>query len=51
MDDFLQCIRTGEQPKCNIDEAFIEVVSYLMSVEAYKKNRQVRWDNEKEEIV
>jgi predicted dehydrogenase len=51
MDDFLGCVRTGAQPKCHIDEAFIEVVSYLMSVEAYKAGRQVRWDAEDEKIV
>ncbi len=51
MQDFLRCVRTGEQPKCNIDEAFIEVVTLLMSVEAYRQKREVRWDRESEEIV
>jgi predicted dehydrogenase len=51
MEDFLNCVRTGETPKCNIDEAFIEVVTLLMSVEAYKQKRQVRWDPAAEEIV
>jgi predicted dehydrogenase len=51
MDDFLNCVRTGERPKCNEDEAFVEIVTALLSVEAYKQKRQVRWDSEKEEIV
>ncbi len=51
MDDFLRCVRTREQPKCNIDEAFIEVVTLLMSVESYQRKREVRWDAKKEEIV
>jgi predicted dehydrogenase len=51
MDDFLQCVRTGGTPKCNIDEAFIEVVSFLMSVESYKQKKQVRWDASAEKIV
>ncbi len=51
MNDFLQCVRTGEQPKCNIDEAFIEVVTILMSVQSYHEKRQVRWDPVAEEIV
>jgi len=51
MDDFLQCVRTGGRPKCNIDEAFIEVVSYLMSVESYHRGRRVGWDAAAEEIV
>lgn len=51
MNDFLHCVRTGGQPKCNIDEAFIEVVTLLMSVVSYHEKRQVRWDPVKEEIV
>lgn len=51
MEDFLQCVRTGQQPRCHIDEAFIEVVSYLMSVVSYREKRLVRWDAENEQIV
>jgi len=51
MDDFLQCVRTGGQPKCNIDESFIEAVTFLMSVVSYRERRLVRWDAKKQEIV
>jgi predicted dehydrogenase len=51
MDDFLRCVRTREQPKCNMDEAFIEVATLLMSTESYRLKREVRWDPRKEEIV
>ncbi|MDO8540625.1 MAG: Gfo/Idh/MocA family oxidoreductase [Opitutaceae bacterium] len=51
MEDFLRCVRTKERPKCNIDEAFIEVVTLLMSTESYRLKREVRWDPKKEEIV
>lgn len=51
MDDFLNCVRTGERPRCNVDEAFIEVVTYLMSVESYHARREVRWDAANEQIV
>lgn len=51
MNNFLECVRTGDRPKCNEDEAFIEVSSYLMSVISYHEKRPVRWDAEKEEIV
>ncbi len=51
MDDFLQCVRTGGRPRCHIDEAFIEVATALMSVEAYHRKSEVRWDPMKEEIV
>lgn len=51
MEDFLNCVRTGEQPRCHIDEAFIEVCSYLMSVISYREQRLVQWDAEQEQIV
>ncbi len=50
MEDFLQCVRTGEQPKCNIDEAFIGAATLLMSVESYVSQRAVRWNRETETI-
>jgi predicted dehydrogenase len=49
--DFLQCVRTREQPQCNEDEAFIEAVTLLMSFESYRQKRLVRWDRQREEIV
>jgi predicted dehydrogenase len=51
MQDFLECVRSGETPRCNIDEAFIEAVSFLMSVVSYREQRLVRWDREKEQLV
>ncbi len=49
--DFFNCMRTRGLPKCNVNEAFVEVATLLMSIEAYKQKRQVRWDPVKEEIV
>lgn len=49
--DFLNCVRTREKPRCDEDEAFIEVATLAMSVEAYRQQRMVRWDPAKEEIV
>jgi predicted dehydrogenase len=51
MENFLECVRSGEQPRCHIDEAFIEAVSYLMSVVSYREKRLVRWDADNEQIV
>lgn len=51
MQDFLDCVRTREQPRCNEDEAFIETVVIAMSMASFREKRQVRWDREKEEIV
>ena len=51
VEDFLQCVRTRQKPRCNEDEAFIETVTYLMSIEAYRRKRQVRWDPKTETII
>ena len=47
----LQLRAQPRQPKCHVDEAFIETATYCMSVESYNRRRQVRWDPAKEEIV
>jgi predicted dehydrogenase len=49
--DFFNCVRSRGTPKCPPEEAFIETVTYLMSVESYHRQRLVRWDAVKEEIV
>jgi hypothetical protein len=36
MEDFLQCVRTREAPRCNEDEAFVEAATLLMSAESYQ---------------
>jgi predicted dehydrogenase len=51
MQDFLDCTRSRNLPRCGVDRAFEEAVAILMSVEAFKKERKVRWDPVKEEIV
>lgn len=51
MQDFLNCVRTRQKPRCNEDEAFIETATFLMSVHALREKRQVRWDPEKQDIV
>ena len=51
MEDFFECVRSGKLPRCHVDRAFEEVVTILMSVESYRRERKVRWDRAKEEIV
>ena len=51
MRDFIDCIRSGQKPRCDIDRAWEEAVCIVMSVEAYKRDRKVRWDPIKEEII
>ena len=49
--EWLDGIRTGIQPSCNIDQAFEEAMTAHMGTIAYKENRKVGWDPEKEEII
>ena len=51
MQDFLNCVRTREKPRCDEDQAFIETAVLMMAMEAYRQKRQVRWDPLKEAIV
>ena len=51
MENFIDCMRTRKTPNCGVDRAFEEAVTIAMSVEAYRKERKVRWDTVKEEIV
>ena len=51
MEDFLNCVRTREKPRCDEDEAFIETAVIAMSMQSFREKRQVRWDASKEEIV
>lgn len=49
--DWLDCIRTGGQPECNVDVGFEEAISAHMGTIAYRENRKVYWDEEKQEII
>ncbi|RKD88165.1 Gfo/Idh/MocA family protein [Mangrovibacterium diazotrophicum] len=49
--EWLNCIRSGEQPSCNIDQAFEEAVTAHMATIALRENRKVFWDAENEKIV
>jgi predicted dehydrogenase len=49
--NFIDCVRSGETPRCGIDRAFEEGVTIVMSVESFFKERKVKWDAAKEEIV
>jgi predicted dehydrogenase len=51
MTNFIDCMRTRETPRCGVDRAFEEAVTIVMSVEAYKQGRKVRWDTQREEVV
>jgi len=49
--DWVDCIRSGQTPRCGMDRAFEEAVTIVMSVDSYFKERKVKWDPVSEEIV
>jgi predicted dehydrogenase len=49
--EWLNCIRNGGQPSCNIEEAFDEAMTAHMGTIAFKENRQVFWDPVNEKII
>jgi predicted dehydrogenase len=49
--DWLNCIRNGGQPSCNVDEGFEEAMAAHMGTIAYRENRKVFWDSENEKII
>ena len=51
MRDFIDCLRSGQTPRCGIGRAWEEAVTVVMSVESFFKERKVKWDPVKEVIV
>lgn len=49
--DWIDCIRSGQTPRCGMDRAFEEAVTIVMSVESYFKERKVKWDPVNEQVV
>ncbi len=49
--EWLECIRQGQTPSCNIDQAFMEAITAHMGTRAYLEGRTMYWDKDKEEIV
>ena len=49
--EWLEAIREGKQPSCNIERAFEEGISAGMATLAYRENRKVYWDRDKEKVI
>ncbi len=50
MRNFMDCVRSGETPRCGVDRAYEEGVVISMAMESYRRQRKVRWDAAREEI-
>ncbi|HXJ38063.1 MAG TPA: Gfo/Idh/MocA family oxidoreductase [Bryobacteraceae bacterium] len=51
MQNFLDSIRTGQQPNCPFEVGYKVSVACRMALESYRLGRTVTWDAEREEIV
>ena len=51
MQNFIDCVRSRQKPRCHEDVALEEAVTCIMSVIAYKEGRRVTWDPVKQEVV
>lgn len=49
--DWLDSIRNGTQPKCNIDVAFHEAVACAMATESYLTGRRIEWDPKNRKLI
>ncbi len=49
--EWIDCIRDGKQPSCNVDQGFQEAIAAHMGTISYHEKRKVYWDEEKQEIV
>lgn len=49
--EWIECIREGIQPSCDIDQGFEEAISSHMGTLSLMENRKIFWDKDKEQIV
>jgi len=49
--EWIDCIRTGDTPSCNIDQGFEEAITAHMGTISYREGRRVHWDRENEKIL
>ena len=49
--DWLNCIRNGGTPACNIDRGFDVTITCHMATKSYREKRTVYWDANKQRIV
>lgn len=49
--EWLNSIRNGSMPSCNIDRGFEETLTFYMANLAYLEKRVVEWDAENEKII
>ncbi|MDQ6664240.1 MAG: Gfo/Idh/MocA family oxidoreductase [Acidobacteriota bacterium] len=51
MQNFMDCIRSGQTPNCPFDVGYRVSIACRMAVDSYRQGRTMKWDATKEEIV
>jgi Oxidoreductase family, C-terminal alpha/beta domain len=51
MQNFFDCIRSGQPTNCPVDVGFKVSIACRMAVESYRQGRAIHWDPKKEDIV
>jgi predicted dehydrogenase len=51
MRNFLDAVRSGQEPNCPFDLGYRVSIACRMAVESYRRQRAVWWDADKEEII
>lgn len=49
--EWLECIRSGDQPSCDIDKGFEVTIACHMATRSYLEQRRVEWDPVQKRIV
>lgn len=49
--EWLDCIRNGGEPSCNMDRGFEEAITCHMATQSYLEGRRVEWDPVNKKIV
>jgi predicted dehydrogenase len=51
MQNFLDCIRSGQEPNCPFELGYRVAIATRMAVDSYRQGKTIRWDPAKEEFV
>ncbi len=49
--EWIDAIREGKQPSCNIDQAFEEGIAAAMATMAQRENRKIYWDRDRQQVI
>jgi predicted dehydrogenase len=51
MQNFIDCVRSGNEPNCPLELGFRVSIACRMAVDSLRQGRRLKWDPKKEEIV